>query len=155
MPLNNTLLLALAPSGFLLLWVVFLTVQIRRLEGKHKAIKALSRNEDITEAIDELYRMCSSATARVDETREAQLALAKGLIGAVQGVGVVRFDAFDDVGGRLSFSVALLDAEGSGVVLSSINGRQEGRCYAKAVDRGSSNFDLSEEERQAIKRAMK
>ena len=73
---------------------------------------------------------------------------------AVQSVGLVRFDAFDDMGGKLSFAAALLDGEGDGIVLSSINGRSETRIYAKPVDRGSSRVNLSEEEEEAIRRAL-
>ncbi len=54
---------------------------------------------------------------------------------SVRRVALFRYDAFEDVGGRLSFSCALLDERGSGVVLTSINGRQETRVYAKPVSR--------------------
>jgi hypothetical protein len=74
--------------------------------------------------------------------------------GAVQHVAVVRFDAFEDMGGRLSFSAALLDGRGDGVVITSINGRQDTRCYAKQVRGGRSVHNLSDEERQVIREAL-
>jgi hypothetical protein len=80
--------------------------------------------------------------------------LAEMLEGAVQHVGIVRFDAFEDMGGRLSFSAALLDAHGDGIVITSINGRQETRCYAKQVRNGTSIHNLSDEEEQAIREAI-
>jgi hypothetical protein len=73
--------------------------------------------------------------------------------GAVRNVALLRYDAFEDVGGRLSFSCALLDDQGSGVVLTSINGRQETRVYAKPVTQGVSSHNLSLEEEEAIRRA--
>lgn len=73
---------------------------------------------------------------------------------AVQRVGMVRFDAFEDMGGKLSFAAALLDAEGSGIVLSSIAGRADSRVYAKPIERGASTYNLSGEEGEAIKRAL-
>jgi hypothetical protein len=73
---------------------------------------------------------------------------------AVQRVGLVRYDAFEDVGGRLSFSCAMLNDEGDGVVVTSINGRQDTRVYAKPVYRGESVHNLSEEEAAAIREAM-
>ena len=73
---------------------------------------------------------------------------------AVQHVSVVRFDAFDDMGGQLSFSAALLDAQGDGMVITSINGRQDTRCYAKPVRRGTSPHNLSDEEEVAIREAL-
>lgn len=74
--------------------------------------------------------------------------------GSVRNVALLRYDAFEDVGGRLSFSCALLDDHGDGVVLTSINGRQETRVYAKQVTRGTSSHNLSLEEEEAIRRAM-
>ena len=74
--------------------------------------------------------------------------------GSVRRVGVLRYDAFEDVGGRLSFSCALLDEHGTGVVLTSINGRQETRVYAKPVTQGQSTYNLSREEEEAIRQAL-
>jgi hypothetical protein len=74
--------------------------------------------------------------------------------GSVRNVALLRYDAFEDVGGRLSFSCALLDDQGDGVVLTSINGRQETRVYAKQVAQGTSSHNLSLEEEEAIRRAM-
>jgi hypothetical protein len=73
---------------------------------------------------------------------------------SIRHVGVVRFDAFEDMGGRLSFSAALLDGQGDGVVITSINGRQDARCYAKPVRNWTSVHTLSDEERQAIQQAL-
>ena len=72
----------------------------------------------------------------------------------VRHVGLLRYDAFEDVGGRLSFSCALLDDRGNGVVVTSINGRQETRVYAKPVTAGASSYNLSTEEQEAIRQAL-
>ena len=73
--------------------------------------------------------------------------------GALRHVAVVRYDAFGDMGGRLSFSAALYDDEGNGLVISSINGRSETRTYAKALTGLRSEQQLSPEEEQAIREA--
>jgi hypothetical protein len=92
--------------------------------------------------------------AEVDGIRVSVQDLARGLAGCVQRVGVVRFDAFEDIGGQISFSVALLNAGGDGVVVSVLNGREVARAYAKAVRNGRSSHALSEEEKQAIATAL-
>jgi len=74
--------------------------------------------------------------------------------GSVRHVSLLRYDAFEDVGGRLSFSCAMLDDHGTGVVLTSINGRQETRVYAKPIAEGNSTYNLSVEESEAIRQAM-
>jgi hypothetical protein len=73
---------------------------------------------------------------------------------SIRNIALLRYDAFEDVGGRLSFSCALLDDGGNGVVLTSINGRQETRVYAKPVTGGTSSHNLSLEEEEAIRRAL-
>ena len=74
--------------------------------------------------------------------------------GSVRHVALIRYDAFEDVGGRLSFSCAMLDEHGAGVVLTSINGRQETRVYAKPIAQGRSSYNLSSEEEEAIRQAL-
>jgi hypothetical protein len=72
---------------------------------------------------------------------------------ALRHVGVVRYDAFGDMGGRLSFSAALFDDQGNGLVISSINGRSETRTYAKPLVDLRSDHTLSPEEEDAIRQA--
>lgn len=69
-------------------------------------------------------------------------------------VGTVRYDAFEDLGGRLSFSSALLDEHGDGLVMTAINGRTDTRTYVKPVTGGVSKHNLSGEETEAIDRAL-
>lgn len=72
---------------------------------------------------------------------------------ALRNLAVIRYDAFTDTGGQLSWSMALLDDSGSGVVLSSIQGRNESRTYAKSVTGWTSETQLSPEEEDAITNA--
>jgi len=72
---------------------------------------------------------------------------------ALRHIGMVRYDAFGDMGGRMSFSAALYDDGGNGLVLSSINGRSETRTYAKELRGLRSEHALSPEEKQAIEEA--
>jgi hypothetical protein len=73
--------------------------------------------------------------------------------GALRHLAVVRYDAFDDMGGRLSWSLALLDDGGDGVLLTSIRGRSEARTYAKSVTGWRSEQELSPEETEAVSHA--
>lgn len=72
---------------------------------------------------------------------------------ALRHVAVVRYDAFGDMGGRLSFSAAIVDDRGDGVVLSSIHARGESRTYAKGITGGGSDATLTPEEQQALSAA--
>jgi hypothetical protein len=74
--------------------------------------------------------------------------------GALRKVALVRYDAFADVAGRMSFSLAVLDDRGDGVTLSAISGRSDTRMYAKSVVGGVGEHELSPEERQAVSAAL-
>ena len=97
------------------------------------------------------------ATRAVRECRD----LVQGAVGslgtvdpkALRDIAIVRYDALREMSGQLSFSLALLNAMGDGVVLSSINGRTETRTYAKPVVRGEGELELSPEEAQAVQSA--
>jgi hypothetical protein len=72
---------------------------------------------------------------------------------ALRDVAIVRYDALNEMSGQLSFSLALLNAVGDGVVVSSINGRAETRTYAKVVQAGKGTHQLSPEEDHAVRQA--
>jgi len=74
--------------------------------------------------------------------------------GALTRVAVVRFDAFTDISGKLSSSAALLDDQGNGVVITTMNGRDSTRNYLKQVSGGEGDVALSPEESDAVARAM-
>ena len=146
--LTLLVLVALALAVFALL---LLATQGPRRRPSAEALpagdRAVIRLEEHARAIARLRE--ETAALAESDTRLREL-----LEGPLQRVGLVRYDAFEDMGGRLSFSLALLDADGTGVVVTSINGRSDTRCYAKPVASASSEHNLSEEEAEAIRRAM-
>jgi uncharacterized protein YlxW (UPF0749 family) len=89
----------------------------------------------------------------VQGLRQEVAALQADNADALRHLSVVRYDAFGDVGGHLSWSVAVLDDAGNGVVLSSIHGRSEARTYAKSIAGWTSEQQLSPEEEEAIEHA--
>jgi regulator of extracellular matrix RemA (YlzA/DUF370 family) len=104
------------------------------------AITLQARVDDLHRAVDEI----AAAVARVDRRMDATIAR----------TAIVRYDAYEATGGRQSASVALLDANRSGVVLSAIQGRDYARVYVKELDQGKASVALSPEEQQAVERAM-
>ena len=85
--------------------------------------------------------------------RQEVAALRAEAAGALRHLAVVRYDAFNDMGGHLSWSLALLDDSGDGVVLTSIHGRSEARTYAKNLSAWTSQQQLSPEEEEAVTHA--
>ncbi len=140
-------------SVFALVVTVVLVVQIGRLR---RAYDALVEGDEAATFPEALARSTAGAHALRREVRglRAELAATRAeLAGTLRHVAVVRYDAFGDLGGRLSFSAALLDDAGDGLVLTSIHSRSDTRTYAKGVQAGGSEHDLSPEERQAIAHA--
>lgn len=86
------------------------------------------------------------------EGRTARLEAASRV--AVSRVGLVRFNPFEDTGGNQSFALALLDAGGDGIVVSSLHARSGTRIYAKAVRAGQAAAALSDEEAEAVRQAL-
>jgi uncharacterized protein YjiS (DUF1127 family) len=117
----------------------------------------------IAGAIAGVIGICIGAAALQRATRTVREcnALVQGAVGshgtvdprALRDIGIVRYDALQEMSGRMSFSLALLNALGDGVVISSINGRAETRTYAKAVREGNGVQELSPEEAAAVRSA--
>lgn len=87
---------------------------------------------------------------RIERLEADVVALRGDLAQALRHVAVVRYDAFGDMGGRMSFSAAVVDDTGDGMVISSIHARGESRTYAKGIVGGDSEVVLTPEERQAL-----
>ena len=68
----------------------------------------------------------------------------------LQNIKIVRYDAFDAMGGEMSYSLLLTDANNKGIIMTSIYGREESRCFAKDIDNGKSSYPLAEEEQRLL-----
>ncbi len=117
---------------------------------------SLGRNGSLEESLAILSRDMKELQAFRKELETYLKHVEQRLQGSVQGIGVVRFNPFsgDGSGGNQSFAAALLDEKLSGVVLSAIHARDHIGVYAKPIDKGSSTFELTGEERSAIEKAQ-
>lgn len=154
---NDTLtLVSIIVSGIALVAAVYAVFTA----GKVKDWRRTLNNPD--EQPENLEQIIGSIAAKIKTLQTAQTssqqktAQLEELLGhAVQHTGIVRFNALADEGGNLSFSLALLDAHYSGVVITSLHGRQQNRIYAKPIVGGTSEVPLSEEEQNAVFSATK
>jgi Protein of unknown function (DUF4446) len=126
------------------------------------ADKHMAASEAVRKDIQELQRDLAAAqqelASGVAADRQDLAATVQGLTSSVgtvlRRVALVRFDAFEDLGGRLSFSLALLDDGGNGITLTSIASTSDTRLYAKALTNGAGERPLSPEEEQAVQAAL-
>ena len=149
---NAAYLWLVAALMVLLLFVLVLrlTARIGGVGAQHRVGQSSGSDLRLSEFLDDHG---SRIDELADRTRrlEAQCAsLDVRLEGAVQRVGVIRFNPFGDTGGDQSFALALIDGRGDGVVISSLYGRSESRVFAKSLAAGESKYSLTEEEREAI-----
>jgi hypothetical protein len=159
--LNSTQgFVALAAAGgaaVALLWVIVLSVKLRRLRAAQRTIlrgeetdlaaHAASLQDAFVQLRDWVEEVASGLESRVSgsETR---------MDGCISHTSVVRYDAMNELSGQQSSTVALLDERRTGVVISSILHRDQARLYVKRVRDGSPEYELSPEEQQAVEAAM-
>jgi Protein of unknown function (DUF4446) len=155
MRLSNEVLtiLAYVSLGLNVLLLALLAVMSGRM-GSQPARQPTDWDDMVRGALDGQGRSIKRLEGAIRQLSSRDRAISGRLEGAVQLVGLVRYDAFAEMGGRLSFSCALLDGRGDGLVITSINGRQDTRVYAKPVQGGRSSHNLSEEEEEAIQQAL-
>ncbi|MCC5948505.1 MAG: DUF4446 family protein [Nitriliruptoraceae bacterium] len=144
---------ALALVVLLAIVVLILALRLRVVRRTQKRV--FGRGErDVVTLLDEHRAELAALWGEIRELQGGVTAMAETQRGATSRVAVLRYDAFDDMGGALSFSAALLDDRGDGMVLSAINGRSETRSYAKQIVGGDSEADLTGEEREVVSAAM-
>jgi hypothetical protein len=127
-----------------------LSARLARLRTAYDTLVGGAGDVTFVEAVRKQSTGIDGLRSDVRVLRDDLAAARADLSDALRHVAVVRYDAFGDMGGRMSFSAALLDDAGDGIVITSINGRSETRTYAKGVKAGSSDHTLSPEESQAI-----
>jgi hypothetical protein len=136
---------------------VFLAVRLRRVRADQRAVLGASSQDLVAHAaalqsqFEALSEYVQDAAGRLD----ARMKVAEQrLDGAMAYRALVRYDAYGEMSGRQSTSIALLDASRSGLVLSSIHHRDQARLYAKQVRNGHGELELSPEENEAIRIAL-
>jgi uncharacterized protein HemX len=145
-------LVALALAGWL-------AVQVQRLRGAQRVVLGddgqqhdlVGHAAHLEQAFRSLHAYVEDVSARLDE----RLGVVEERVdGTIAYHGLVRYDAYNEMSGRQSTSIALLDAHRSGVVLSSIHHREQARLYAKLIHEGEGELQLSPEEAEAIRQAL-
>ncbi len=149
---QNLLLISLISIGLnILVFILFLRANLRL--KKYRTLLINSEGSDLEHLLLSLLDKTDIVFKKQEKIEEQiinnQILEEKHL----QNWNLVRFQAFQNTGGDQSFALALLDALGDGVVMSSIFGREEARVYCKPVQGGTSSYPLSDEEKEAILKA--
>ncbi|MGC8834388.1 MAG: DUF4446 family protein [Armatimonadota bacterium] len=124
-----------------------------RVRRRYSVLLKGASGEDLEETLKRFADAAVEARTRAEKVDERLSTLVQQVQCCAQRFGFVRFDAFETVSGRQSFSLALLDANGNGVVITTLYGRDSCRVYGKLVKEGNAEA-LTDEEKQAIALAM-
>ncbi|QEC46804.1 DUF4446 family protein [Baekduia soli] len=131
---------------------------LRRLRADQRVVLGGGAPEDLVahaSRLDQEFRGLHAYVGDVAARLDGRLATAEErLDGAIAYRGLVRFDAYNEMSGRQSCSIALLDARRSGIVLSSIHHRDQARLYVKHLVGGTPELELSPEEAEAVRVAL-
>ena len=147
---------ALSVAALLVALLALLVVLVGAWRGRRRRRRKGSgagAGGDLDAAVERAFERLEELTRRVDGLGGRLPAVEEQGKRAVQRVGVVRFNPFEDTGGNQSFSLALLDSKADGIVISSLHTRQQTRVYLKAIVGGKCETALSEEEAEALRRA--
>jgi hypothetical protein len=159
--LNSTegiVALAAAAVGLVaFLWVIVLSVKLRRVRAAQRTIMGEADTDLVAHAaaLQEAFVQLRDWVEEVASGLEGRVSGAEHRMdGCISHTSVVRYDAMNELSGQQSSTVALLDERRTGVVISSILHRDQARLYVKQVREGNPEYELSPEEQQAVEDAM-
>lgn len=143
--------------GFIILFILYIIniVKLSKLRKNYlNFMKKLGNGQDIQKSIEHYMENVNEVKKENIELKNYCKQLDQAIMGCIQKVGLVRYSAFKDTGSDLSFALALLNEENSGVILNGIYSREMSNIYSKPIEKGSSSYTLSEEEKEAISKAI-
>lgn len=142
---------------FLLLIVAALTMalmlKVQKIKRQYEKLLSGVSEQNVEEVLIDYLTSTKELESRT-KALEVRMGTAEMEAGThLQNIGMVRYNAFEGVGGEQSFSLALLDDKKNGITITGIFGHSETRVYAKPIEDGSSKYNLSPEELEAISKA--
>ncbi len=145
--------LSLGISLFLLLLLIVLWVNLLSFKKKFKQLIKGADGNNLEKQLQSHLEDVALYSKKAEENQERMAVIEERMQQCVQYVGMKRYNAFEDMGSRLSYSIALLDDHLNGVVMTGIYGRYESTTYAKIIHHGHSEQNLSVEEMDALQMA--
>ena len=145
-------------AGVILIMLILLIVTMAKNASMRKKYKIFMNGENgknMEKAILEKFAAIDFLEENVDQIYKQIKAISGQLTTAYQKIGLVKYDAFKEMGGKLSFTLALLDENNNGFLMNSVHSSDGCYSYTKRVKNGDSEIALSNEEKVAIERAMK
>lgn len=148
------MLVMIAIICIIILMQILNNIELNRLQKRYKKLMKGSMGKNIEEMIIDYNKKVDQSLSTAKHIEEMYSDIDSRVRKCVQKVSVIRYRAFEDVGSDLSYSIALLDDANDGIVITGIYGRSESTSFTKPIENGISKYDLSEEEKLAIRNAI-
>lgn len=152
--LSLSVLALFAAVVVLAIWVALLQRSEATLRRRLRRVLPEGEATSLDQVLDGQSQKIQTLGQRLDALNKLHHELEEITQRTIQKVGVVRYNPFADAGGDQSFAIALLDSLANGIVVSSLHSRTETRVFAKPVQSGRSRYPLSDEEQEAIRKAL-
>lgn len=150
---NPIYLIFLGILAILIIWSIFIYYHLWRIKKKLKIFFNGKKASDLEGVLFEEIKRLKKAEGDIEQLIRSSKALKKIADQSIQKVSMIRFNPFKETGGDQSFVIALLDSYDNGLIISSLFTRQGTRIYSKPIKAGKSEYALSKEELQALKKA--
>ena len=152
---DTFLIILLIMIVILFIMYVSCVINLKKLrESYAKFMNKLGKGENVDEMLKEYIKRVGIVEAKNEEIISYCKSLDDNMKNCSQKMGLVRYNAFKDTGSDLSFALAILDDYNNGIVLNGIYARDSSNIYAKSVENGESKYVLSNEEKEAINKAI-
>lgn len=138
-----------------LFWFLTLTIGLIWIWRFLNRLTKGAKEKELVKILENILAEATKNTGGIEELKKQIARIDTEGVAHIQKVGLIKFNPFSEVGGDHSFSVAILDASDTGVVLTSIHTRDRTRVYAKVIRKGKSQTELSIEEKKALAEAQK
>ena len=148
------IIILLVLTIFLLVKSVSSSMRLNRLERKYKTFMKGSDAQSMEKIIERKFAQIEKLYEAKEDHEHDILFIKKNLEKMFSKYGVEKYDAFDDVGGKLSFALALLDKDNTGLILNAVHSRDNCFLYLKEIVKGESYVMLSQEEVEALRKAV-
>ena len=138
----------------LLILIIIQAVKLRKLTNKYKKFMLGKNAKNLETDIVGLYEDNKFIKVSLEKNKKDIYTLYRRLESTFQKIGIIKYDAFSQMGGQLSFCLALLDENNNGFILNSVHSAEGCYSYTKEIKEGDCNISLGDEERKALEMAM-
>lgn len=138
----------------LLIYSIVINLKIKRLTNKYEVFMSGKDGKSLENVIAKRFSQVDDLIARDAKKDVVIKEIQENLLTTYQKVGIVKYDAFSEMGGKLSFALAMLDKENTGFVLNAMHSREGCYTYIKEIIKGESYIVLGEEEKIAVEKAI-